>query len=222
MKTNTCIMLIVLCLLVCFAGSACSNKTTESNATNPTVQSENDANTMKSGPTDYIRFTSVADIPKFISAVNAQETYYSEYAKIYSVTESGAQKAARQFADNCGDIKLFCPKSDIIYDSFGGDYSVIHNNLDTIWIINGIQYRFIYRIGSNTPIQRSDEPVLRNIKVGPFELDFYHGEDRLVGYIIDGTTTISMTVKPVTAKIEQISDIKFDAFTIMDLSKQCQ
>ena len=217
------IFIITLLIGLLLATVGCSNgKTTESNATNPTVQSENN-NATGTPPGDTIEFDSVADIPKFISAVNSQETYYSEeYAEIYATNEHSAARAARKFADNCSDIKLFCLKSDIIYDSFGGDYSVMTNRLDTIWIINGIQYRFIYRIGSNTPIQRSDEPVLRNIKVGPFELDFYHGEDRLVGYIIDGTTTISMTVKPVTAKIEQISDIKFDAFTIMDLSKQCQ
>lgn len=44
--------------------------------------------------------------------------------------------------------------------------------------------------------------------MGPFELDLYQGDDRLVGFVIDGDTTIRIIVKA-----EQISDINFEAFT---------
>ena len=45
--------------------------------------------------------------------------------------------------------------------------------------------------------------------MGPFELDLYQGDDRLVGFVIDGDTTIRIIVKA-----EQISDIDFGAFTV--------
>ena len=50
--------------------------------------------------------------------------------------------------------------------------------------------------------------MLQGVKVGPFELDLYQGDDRLVGFVIDGDATIRIIVKA-----EQISDINFEAFT---------
>ena len=50
--------------------------------------------------------------------------------------------------------------------------------------------------------------MLQGVKVGPFELDLYQGDGRLVGFVIDGDTTIRIIVKA-----EQISDINFEAFT---------
>jgi len=221
MTKNICIILIALCLLVCFAGSACSNKTAEPHITNPTAQSGDASNTTGTNtvdPGNSIEFDSVADIPKFISAVKSQEKYFSEeYAQIHACSETSAAYTARKFADNCSDIKLFCPKSDIVYDSFVAYYSELFNSFDVTYRINGVSYIFDYRIGSNTPFQHSDKPVLRNVKVGPFEIDLYQGTNHLVGSVIDGTTTII-----IRATSEQINDINFDVFTIIDLSEPYQ
>lgn len=242
MKTNTCIILTVLCLLVCFAGSACSAKPTEPHITDPTVQSENTApseNTVQGGnagntetPPGYsIHFYSVADIPKFISAVNAQETYFPEYAHINVANKALAANCAKKFAENCSDIKLICPPSDIIIDEFAAKYSVQSNIFRVYYIIDGIFYSFIYQIGStNTPIQRNDEPVLRNVKVGSFELDLYQGSDHhLVGsFVMDGKTNIIITAGTVNPGQNKdrppiaIDDVNYDIFTIIDLSKQPQ
>ena len=212
------IFIITLLLGLLLAMSGCGNKTAEPHITNPTVQSGNADDAMGTPPGNTICFDSVADIPKFISAVKSQEKYFSEeYAQIYACSETSAAYTARKFADNCSDIKLFCPKSDIVYDSFVADYSELFNSFDVTYRINGVSYIFDYRIGSNTPFQHSDEPVLRNVKVGPFEIDLYQGTNRLVGSVIDGTTTIIIRVTS-----EQINDINFDAFTTIDLSKQYQ
>ena len=216
MKKSNCIVLITLCLLICFAISACNNVTVP-NATNPTAQSNKDEDSTANTPGVTMTFGSVTDIVKFVSAANSQETQFSEYKEKHSISKNITYDIARNFASNCRTTKVFCNKSDTICDSFSGTYYAERNELSIIYKIESIVYRFIYTFGADSPHQYDGEPVFRDVSVGSFEFDLYQGDGCLVGSVIDGTTTIRIIVKS-----KQINDINFDAFTIIDLPKQYQ
>lgn len=165
-------------------------------------------------PSVMITFKSLTNLEKFISAVNSQDTQFTEYAEIYALSEQKKYNAARKLADNYTAATVFGNKSDIRCDSSGGTYNVDSNTLDLKCKIKGINYRFIYSFGADAPPQYEGEPVLRDVRVGHFAFDLYQGTgNRLVGAIMDGETEIRIVVM----YAGQVSDIDFSAFTLFKL-----
>ena len=175
---------------------------------------QNNGTTAPIPPGVMITFKSLTNLEKFVSAVNSQDTQFTEYAQIYAGAEQKKYKAARKLADNYTAATVFGNKSDIRCDSSGGTYNVDSNTLDLTCKIKGINYRFIYSFGADAPPQYEGEPVLRDVKVGHFAFDLYQGTgNRLVGAIMDGETEIRIVVM----YAEQVSDIDFSAFTLFKL-----
>ena len=208
MRKNRFIVLLVLGLLVCLTITACSEKTTDPNTSGSVVPGEKNEDPKADTPDIIVTFDSVTDIIEFVSAANSQETQFSEYAEKHDISKNVTYNAAKNFATDCGSTKILCNKSDVVCDSFSGTYYSERDELSLIYKVDDITYRFIYTFGSNTPYEYDGSPVLQGVKVGPFELDLYQGDGRLVGFVIDGDTTIRIIVKA-----EQISDINFEAFT---------
>jgi len=165
-------------------------------------------------PSAMITFKSLTNLEKFVSAVNSQDTQFTEYAEIYAIGEQRKYNAARKLADNYTAATVFGNKSDIRCDSSGGTYNADRNELDLMCKIKGINYRFTYSFGADAPPQYEGEPVLRDVRVGHFAFDLYQGTgNRLVGAIMDGETEIRIVVM----YAEQVSDIDFSAFTLFTL-----
>lgn len=147
--------------------------------TEPVASSEQDSALETGTPNAIITFDSVDEITDFVSASN-----------------------------DFSESRVFCNKADVTCESFSGTYYSERDELSLIYKVDDITYRFIYTVGANTLYEYDSAPVLQGVKVGPFELDLYQGDGRLVGFVIDGDTTIRIIVKA-----EQISDINFGAFT---------
>lgn len=176
---------------------------------------QNNGTTAAVPPSITITFDSLTNLEKFVSAVNSQDTQFTEYAEIYAYTEQIKYYAARKLADNYTGTTVFGNKSDILCDSSGGRYNAASNKLDMKCKIKGINYRFIYTLGATAPYQFDGEPVLQDVSVGHFAFDLYQGAggDRLVGSVLDGETEIRIVVM----FYEQVSDIDFSAFTLFTL-----
>lgn len=175
---------------------------------------QNNGTTADLPPWGMITFKSLSNLEKFISAVNSQDTQFTEYAEMYAYTEQIKHYAARKLADNYTGATVFGNKRDILCDSSGGSYNAERNTLDLMCKIEGIIYRFIYTLGATAPLQFEGEPVLQDISVGHFAFDLYQGKDnRLVGSVLDGETEIRIVVM----YNEEVSDIDFSAFTLFTL-----
>lgn len=216
MKKTNVMVLITLCLIICFAISGCSNNAVGTKPTESITQGEKDGESMADAP-NIMTFDSVTDIVDFVSAGNYQESHFSYYAEEHSISKNVSYDVARNFAKNYSKTKIFCNRSDIVCDSFSGTYYVERNELSLIYKINGIIYRFIYTFDTNVPHQYDGNPVLQNVMVGSMPLDLYQGDGRLVGSIMDGETAIRIVVYT-----EQISDINFETFTIINTLSNCQ
>lgn len=158
-------------------------------------QGEQNEDTTGNVPPPMLHFDSQAEIAEYVSA------------------KSVKSDVGKKFANNYSTATVFGNKSDILCDYFGGVYYADRNELDLMYTIKGINYRFIYRFGADVLPQFEGEPVLQDVRLGQFVFDLYQGTgDRLVGSIMDGETEIRIIVRT-----EQVSDIDFSAFTLFTL-----
>ena len=199
---------IMLCLIICFGILGCNN-TTITDATGSIKQTEKADESIENISPVLIQFDSVTDIVDFVSVTNSQEEKFNDYVEKHGDSKRVSYEDAKKFAGNYSKTKIFFNKNDISCDDFSGTYYVDRNELSLIYKIDGIIYRFIYSFDANAPHQYDGEPVLKDVKVGSFELDLYQGDGCMVGSVIDGKTAIRIIVKS-----EQINDINFEVFTI--------
>ena len=213
MKKLSFLVRMALCVLIGFILSGCGNNIKGTDIVLSNLQNEKSTKTTSVTPPVMIEFDSMVDIENFILAANSPESQFYEYAEKHnvnkSVTYGAAQKFAENFAKGDNKVKIFCNKSDVSYDLFSGIYYTNTNVLDLLYKIENVSYRFVYAFDGSKLYQYEGEPVLQNVKVDSFEFDLYQGERALVGRVVDGETSIKISVFA-----EHIDVVNWAAFTV--------
>lgn len=194
----------LLCYIVCvlFLLTACSGKlppTFEQEA--EVSNSSNKQETLSAGDAPReIRFDSISEIGDFLSSeVRTQVNSSAETAE-KSIYQYETQTNAVEFAEAANMV--YYPVADVesglSYHPVGPDGPC----LSFIYVVDGIQYTFLYFFECQHDWVREDDPVFSCVQVGPYTVDFYREEYRfdeannyLLGHIVIDGMHLTVTVK---------------------------
>lgn len=85
-------------------------------------------------------------------------------------------------------------KSNFTAEEFGATYYLDRNELDLIYKVNGIRYRFIYRYNASTSHARTTIPISENITLETYCVDLYQVDHRFVGETVTNGTNVQIVV----------------------------
>ncbi|MBO5778496.1 MAG: hypothetical protein J6R82_02900 [Clostridia bacterium] len=109
---------------------------------------------------------------------------------------------------NLTSAELVVPDMELSDENFGCTYYADRSELDLIYRIDGIRYRFVYCYQLSAPLTYDEEPLLADLTLGSAKLDLYPGQNCLVGSYLSGTTTVRVIVYT-----QQVDDVDFSIFS---------
>ena len=136
-------------------------------------------------PPETLTFSSLAEIGQFLATANLPATEFPIL--------TGEQTA----------------------DEFRCTYYADRKELDAIYKINGIRYRFIYCYQPSEPHVYDGEPILTDLALGSASLDLYQGANCFVGSYESGTTAVRVVVYTT-----QAADVNLNQFTFQLLKSE--
>ena len=161
-------------------------------------------------PPYSVSFSSIAEMKDFLNSAKGSAAQYEEFIQqnninAASITQSHAQHMATNVEQN--DIPLVTSNS--VADDFGATYYLDRNELDIIYKINGIRYRFVYRYNKTSTFAPTTPPVLENVNLGTYVFDLYQGDGCFVGELVTDSAVVQVVVYA-----EQTSDIALQVFNM--------
>ena len=144
-----------------------------------------------------VNFESVAEIERFLLAVNESSVKYEQFAKDECIHNALTYDMAKIFAENVNSCLLPYIKDGISFEEFGATYFAERNQLDAIFIVNGIRYRFIYDLDISEDVGENlydGIPVLTTTINGLGTLTLYQRETIFVGSVIRNKMLIRVFV----------------------------
>ncbi len=167
-------------------------------------------------PPVFIIFDSYEKIKGFTNSLDTESQFY-EYINETEIKGSRylTYNIAKTMANYIKSAPIPKVKSDVTVQGFGATYCLEHdpfNDLDVIYKIDGISYRFIYEYNYGEKYTYEGTPVLSDIHLGAETFDLYQSDDRLVGTIPLGE--ISVFVKVRTNQPELVNFGNFDFATL--------
>ena len=96
---------------------------------------------------------------------------------------------------------------------FGGTYYVEEKVLHLCYIVDGVTYRFIYRL-ENIPLMETEEAVYSDVSIGTKKVDLYREKNYYVGVMQDDEYEVALMVY-----VDERSEISFDIFEFKSLSE---
>ncbi len=129
-----------------------------------------------------------------------------------STFASLAEIAAFLVTENLTSAELVVPDMELSDENFGCTYYADRSELDLIYRIDGIRYRFVYCYQLSAPHTYDGEPLLTDLNLGSAQLDLYPGQNCLVGSYLSGTTTVRVIVYTL-----QVEDVDFSIFSFKQL-----
>ena len=156
-----------------------------------------------------VSFSSIAEMEDFFSSTKGNIAQYEEFIQENNINTSISQSHAQTIVAKVesGDIPLV--KSDWVVDDFAATYYLDRNELDMIYQINGIRYRFVYRYDKTSTSVRTTSPVLKDLNLGTYVVDLYQGEECFVGELVTASAVIQIVVYT-----ERTSDVALNAFNM--------
>ena len=103
-------------------------------------------------------------------------------------------------------------KSEVRVD-FGGTYYVEEKVLHLCYIVDGVTYRFIYRL-ENIPLMETEEAVYSDVSIGTKKVDLYREKNYYVGVMQADEYEVALMVY-----VDERSEISFDIFEFQSLSE---
>lgn len=120
---------------------------------------------------------------------------YDDSRTDYNIHTYLTYNQANEIAQDIAGTMIPKIKEGVQYEGFGGQYYVGYEvPLHIIYIIGGIQYRFIYSYNVTETYENKDKVALRNVSIGSTSFELYAGEGRGYGTFMLGTTEVYVSV----------------------------
>ena len=139
---------------------------------------------------------------------------YDQFVQDRHLNTAIKQVQAQSIADNIKMNDILVTNSNFTAEEFGATYYLDRNELDLVYKVNGVRYRFIYRYNDSTTQERTAAPVLENIILGTYRVDLYRGDHCFVGETTSGGANIQIVVYT-----EDISKVDLSAFDKAGISE---
>ena len=219
-RTNLAIMVFLLCIGLV----SCSQQEKKQNQENILVD-ENKQSTITEVPLDdsdndhitpplSVTFGAIEDVEAFISAANATESQYNEFVngrEDQTLTLIG-QKDAQIIASNIMNCQFPIVKEGVAVESFGGTYYVDRSEMNIVYGIGGVKYRFILSFNVTEPFEYEGTPVLTDVVLGDKLLDLYQGDVWIYGSVSFGENAIRVGVFTQQPEVVDFSGFIFCPF----------
>ena len=161
-----------------------------------------------------ISFSSTADINDFLEAARGNSAQYDQFVQDRHLNTAIKQVQAQSIADNIKKNDILVTNSNFTAEEFGATYYLDRNELDLVYKVNGVRYRFIYRYNASTAQARTTIPISENIVLGAYRVDLYRGDHCFVGETTTDGTTVQIVVYT-----EDISKVDLSAFDKAGISE---
>lgn len=162
-----------------------------------------------------IRFQTVNDLSKFFSTDSVCEEDSSTENNITSIFQYETQSKADKIVASVAGI--YVPTEN---NRINAKYFPNNQSMDIIYVIDGIQYCFIYFFDREDDWDYGEIPAFSDVQVGPYTMDFFQlekpyseGEYYLLSHI--PVSGIDLLVR---VQGEQYEEFSFEAFDFVPLS----
>ena len=156
-----------------------------------------------------VSFSSITEMKDFLNSAKGNTTQYEEFVQKNNINASITQNYAQHIAKNVEQNDIPFVKSNLVADEFAATYYLERNELDMIYQINRIRYRFVYKYNKTSITVRTTSPVLENVNLGTYVFDLYQGDGCFVGELVTDSAVIQVVVYA-----EQTSDVALDVFNM--------
>ncbi len=164
-------------------------------------------------PPVTISFDSVNDINEYVIAAKGTADEYEKFIKEFVKKDSVnyfastlTQENAQKIASNIESI-VFPIANENDYNGFLADYVIFRDELDVIYKINGILYRFTYYYGEELPEYAKFRFTALKKNLNGQEVKLYKGDECFFGFIEYDSAYVHVMVN--TSNADEVS---FDIF----------
>lgn len=200
------LILFVVTIFLCLSMISCEEKNINNNE-NGSEPNDNISQEGNHTPPYSVSFSSITEMKDFLNSTKGNTAQYEEFIQKNNtnifITHSNAQSIAKNVEQN--DIPLV--KSDRIAYEFAATYNLDRNELDLIYRIDGIRYRFVYKYNETSSFVRTTSPVLKGLNLGTYVVDLYQGDECFVGELVTDFAVVQIVVYT-----EQTSDVTLNVF----------
>jgi hypothetical protein len=165
-----------------------------------------------------IQFDTVEDIYKFFAINGADGDKNAVEGSVGNIFKYETRSKAEQISTSMAET--YFPKTDM---SINAEYDPSNQSMDSIYIIDGIQYCFVYFFDKESDWYYGDEPAFSSVQVGPYTMDFFeleHPHNEGERYLLGHTTidSIDLLVRIRGTQGQSYEKFSFDAFEFVPLS----
>ena len=159
-----------------------------------------------------ISFSSIAEMKDFLNSTKGNIAQYEEFIQDHNINTSITQSYAQKIATNVelNDVPLV--KSNWVVDEFAATYYLDRNELDIIYKVNGIRYRFVYKYNGTSSVDRTTAPIFEDLKLGTYVVDLYQGDECFVGEVVTDFVVIQIVIYT-----ERSNDVALNIFNMETL-----
>ncbi len=205
------ILIYLALLFLCCSLAACNGYTKasplgDSNAPQNDNAEDNrletiDNHTNQAVPYQII-FDSIEDIDTFSARANGTAEQYQVFAEEKSINTLITHDIAKTIAYHVKAIDIPSLKAGFEAEDFSAIYYADRNELDIIYKVAGIRYRFVYKYNAINAEPPSPTVVAANKMLGTEAINLYQGTDCLVGYISNDNAVLQVIIY--TDSVEQV------------------
>ena len=216
------LVLLVITIFICLSMISCNKETINNKESfddhlhidnyidEKDLESNDNINQDKNHNVPYIvSFSSISEMKNFLNSTKENTEQYEKFIQENKINTSITQNYAQYIATNIEQNDIPLVKSDLVADEFAATYYLDRNELDIIYKINGIRYRFVYKYNKNSILVRTTSPVLEDLNLGTYVVDLYQGDECFVGELITDSAVIQIVVYA-----ELTSDVTLNVFNM--------
>ncbi len=225
------ILMAILYLLFCIVVVSCSHQMEHSETTGQRILNEETKNDSAENQTDkeeitilekeshqepptVLVFSSIYEMEDFIIASQGTKESFYQYVDSHNQYALNvlSYETLLKISANIQSCELPVLKEDVTITDFGASYTEDRSELDMVYIMEGIRYRFTYRFNYNKIHTNDSFPVVEGVKMGDGEVDIYQNDYSFYTTYLQGTTTVFVNIFA-----GNVSDVSFDCFDIEPL-----
>jgi hypothetical protein len=165
-------------------------------------------------------FDTIGEIKRFFDTSTVSSGNSLGASHIKGVTDYHSQTEALSISNTVNALMIPVAKKSANAEGFGATWWPESKNLQIIYIIDGVQYRFIYFLKDHYPWV-FDDPIVEDVQVGPYVLDFETAEPPVVfdSCFVSGIQIENQTVYlAIRVAGNGIESPTFEAFDFVSLS----
>lgn len=209
------IVLFGICTALLFSLAACSiGNNSASNHGGAQSTDNNGENSSQSNvdytPVDRPTFDTMSEVKSFLDATSDGTTGH--------ISQHVSQSDAATISSTAGT--LLYPVLAISSDEagFNAQWFNDRTSMDIIYVIDSIQYRFIYFFGSDYEWESDEEPTVQDMMLGTYSVDFWPREHVNFDVQFYGFVKLEDVYITITVTGNEIEAPSFEAFDFVSLS----